>query len=213
MHRTALVLGAMSPDFIYFLQGRAANGFGHTWVGMWLLNLPLVCLFYALYRWRLRAVARAYLPEAWAFALPEPPPQTHFRRVVVFLFSALLGMATHIVWDAFTHHNGWFVERISFLNMSLGIPVYKWLQYGGGVFGLAYVAWVWRHTARRYPAPQVRTAAQKRRFWAGVLAATLLLWVVWQMLSPTWAVATQIIRIIDCALVYVVVRSLYEKNS
>ena len=45
LHRGALVLGAMSPDFIYFLQGRAANGFGHTLLGALCLNLPLGLIF------------------------------------------------------------------------------------------------------------------------------------------------------------------------
>ncbi|QMT33746.1 DUF4184 family protein [Conchiformibius steedae DSM 2580] len=202
LHRGALVLGAMSPDFIYFLQGRAANGFGHTLLGALCLNLPLVCLFYALYRWRLRAVAMAYLLQTWAFDVPDTSAKTRGQRVLVFLSSALLGMATHVFWDAFTHQGAWFVEHISFLNSKLiGLPVYKWLQYSGGIFGLAYVAWVWRKTVQRYPAPRLRARAQKRCFWAILGIFTLIVMGIWQFCFPVSALATQIIRLIDCVVV------------
>jgi hypothetical protein len=58
----------------------------------------------------------------------------------------LLGSLTHVVWDAFTHVNGWAVERLPVLRADFGpLPVYRWAQYLNGVLGgLFVVAWITR---------------------------------------------------------------------
>lgn len=216
LHRPALVLGAMAPDFIYFLQGRAANGFGHTWAGVWLLNLPLVYLFYAVYRFLWADILADYLPRCVAVCRPAAPWQFSgsLKRAAIFTASALIGMATHIVWDAFTHQNAWFVRHWSVLEqLYIGLPFYKWLQYGGGVCGLLLIAVVCMVRARRYPFVSDKTAQQKYRFWTAVGVAACTAWLCWQFVQaiPLTAAATQIIRLSDCAILALSAACLWKK--
>ena len=57
----------------------------------------------------------------------------------VTAYSALVGVVTHVVLDAFTHSNGFVVEQFGFLQAHLvtvaGVELafYKLLQYGGRV--------------------------------------------------------------------------------
>ena len=37
-----------------------------------------------------------------------------WKDFFVFCYYALFGMLTHVVWDAFTHHTGYFVMKIPF---------------------------------------------------------------------------------------------------
>jgi hypothetical protein len=102
---------------------------------------------------------------AWWLLLREPvidllprlvgeriPPQTmtgwrpaHWgwlRTVLVLLLSVLVGIATHLAWDSFTHP-GWVVDHLPVLRVQLGpLLVQKWLQHASTVAGLLVVA-VW----------------------------------------------------------------------
>ena len=80
------------------------------------------------------------------------------------------------------------------------LPAYKWLQYGGGVFGLGGCLLFALRAARRRPHRSAKTARQKSLFWAACALLTLFGWAFWQTAAPiplTYA-ATQIIRLIDC---------------
>ena len=58
--------------------------------------------------------------------------------------SLILGILTHILWDAFTHKSGFFVQLSPLLQQvihlgKIDIPVFKILQYLSGVLGLLIV--------------------------------------------------------------------------
>lgn len=56
--------------------------------------------------------------------------------------AALVGAATHLGWDAFTHADRWGVALVPWLQADHGaLPGYKWAQYVCGVVGLAVVCW------------------------------------------------------------------------
>lgn len=65
----------------------------------------------------------------------------------VFCYSALFGMLTHVVWDAFTHKTGYFVMKIPLLQREwYGISVYKYMQHGSTCIGFLLLAYVlWKH--------------------------------------------------------------------
>lgn len=205
IHMPALVIGSMSPDFVYFLNGRASGGIGHTLWGFVWVNLPLVLACYAVYALLWRRVLAEYLPACINVRLPpEPLFRRHHaaKRAAVFAACAFAGMASHTVWDAFTHETGWAVRQWAFLRGGLlSLPLYKWLQYGGGVGGLVFISLLRLRSARRFPAPPQATAGQKRLFWGMVGLAAFVLWLLWLWMRPVplGAAATQLIRIIDCA--------------
>lgn len=159
---SALIVGAMVPDIAYFVSLRPVSNIGHSPLGVLIQGIPaglgLLVLFHRVMRRPLGLLLGSALPEPLAGRLPPPQPYRlwPFHRWGVIAVSLALGAFSHIFWDAFTHGHGWFVLRWPGLQAELWgrLPVYKLLQYGGGVVGLialglwAMVAWM-----QRPPAP------------------------------------------------------------
>ncbi|MFD8424887.1 DUF4184 family protein [Streptomyces sp. NPDC059466] len=152
----ALVAGTVAPDVPYFL---AALGVSATSPQEWyepllnasgthspgggpLLDLPLAIGLVAAHR-MLRAPVTALLPSG----LRLPPPErttglpARARYTLWLLLSALIGIASHLAWDSFTHGDGFLVAHVRPLRASAlgGLTVARLLQYASTILGLAAV--------------------------------------------------------------------------
>jgi hypothetical protein len=160
--RTApLIIGAMIPDSPYYVPGNLARyAVGtHSFIGsftsdlalgyaalagVFLLRRPLTALLSARARGLcLAALAPFSRPLEWALAL----------------LSILLGVWTHLLWDSFTHTDGWTVHRITALSAPVTFGPYTGtvchvLQYLSSVFGLTVMG-LWY---ARLPAPPAAPA-------------------------------------------------------
>lgn len=145
---SGLVLGAMAPDFMYFILFSPSNNFGHTLLGAVVLNMPLCFLLNELYYKVLRNAFIINLPEGlfrlYAHGMGKSNPVTSLKTAFVFAYSSLLGMFTHVFWDAFTHNTGYFVTRLDFLMDSVNVLdhqvyVYKICQHGSTLVGFAII--------------------------------------------------------------------------
>ncbi|MFJ9540721.1 DUF4184 family protein [Streptomyces sp. NPDC101225] len=100
----------------------------------------------------------ALLPRSWqprpAALLRCGAPRARVRPALVarWYVSAALGALTHVVWDAFTHHDRWGVRLFPVLDREFaGFPLYWYLQYGGSAVAAVVIAvWVMR-ALRRVP--------------------------------------------------------------
>ncbi|TDC63272.1 DUF4184 family protein [Streptomyces hainanensis] len=159
----ALVAGAVAPDVPYFLSVLGVSASGPRWyepllnptethapgTGL-LVNLPAALGLVALLRLLRRPVAAA-LPAGLRPAEPEPDPRPGARRVRWLVFSALIGVATHLAWDAVTHGDGYLVTRLDPLRAEVagGLTVARLLQYASTALGLAALArYGWRRRTR-----------------------------------------------------------------
>lgn len=89
-----------------------------------------------------------------------------------------------MVWDAFTHNDGWVVERVpAFLRTVTWLPgdlaAYRWAQYGSSVIGVVMLAWWivrWWRTAEARDSVTVSRISDAARWLASltVCAAGLL---------------------------------------
>ena len=145
---SGLVVGSMMPDISYFIALQPVGNIGHSWQGILLQGILagflLLLLFYGI-------IAQPLHKQLGSLGLHNFPPQQiigprgyrlwPLPRLLTILLSISLGAGSHIVWDSFTNHHGWFVERLPLLQqVVLGLPIYKLLQYGGGVVGLVAIA-------------------------------------------------------------------------
>lgn len=180
----ALVIGSMTPDVGYYLRRFDLSQFAHSLPGSLLACLPtgviMLCLFYFFCRpvcYALPAPHRQHL-----FPLcPEFP--TSLARWTILLFSLFLGAWTHILWDAFTHENGWFVVRLPWLQepvMQLGsttIFMYLLMQELSTLVGflivlLAYRSWLHRQPPLD-PPPDPGSNRMRYLFWIVLLGVSL----------------------------------------
>jgi hypothetical protein len=154
----ALIVGSISPDLAYLLASPRIDEIAHKWTGLFLFSLPAGVITV----WMLHWLGRLTVPAA-----PNP-----FRRVFlpvveqrlgppfVVVCSVLIGAATHVFWDCFTHKEGWAVGHFAFLNQPLGLPLKRearvchllwYLSTFAGVTFLALAYQSWRGTSNGNP--------------------------------------------------------------
>jgi len=143
-----LIIGAMTPDLPYYVPARfglirpethSLTGsfttclvLGYAALGcVYLLRRPLTALLSARARWLYLAALAPFSgrPLEWALAA----------------VSIILGVWTHLLWDSFTHNDGWIVRRVAFLSAPVSFGWYSGtvchvLQYLSSGVGLAAMA-------------------------------------------------------------------------
>jgi hypothetical protein len=199
----AIAVGAMTPDLPLFVRGLPLS-YGVTHSFAWLPVTMLVALALLLV-WRcvLRPAARELsprwlavrLPGEWDAGAPAAFGETFSARSgarpsaagVLLLAAALaIGVASHIVWDLFTHEGRWGSSAIPGLDADWGpLPGYKWLQHGSSVLGLVIlgtfmVVWL----ARRRVAASVLRIIPGWLRWCWWATLPVVLVVAW-----TWGLA------------------------
>ncbi|MEV7086880.1 DUF4184 family protein [Streptomyces sp. NPDC093085] len=154
----ALVCGAIAPDVPYFLAGAGIPVSAQSWYEPFLnatyshtlpgltVALPSALALLVLYGVVRRPVA-ALLPTH------PSPARTASHPAVWVLLSALTGIATHLVWDSFTHADGYVVEHAAVLRTQVAgsLTLARLIQHLSTVGGLAAVAIHLWHRRPRTP--------------------------------------------------------------
>ncbi|MFF3998367.1 DUF4184 family protein [Streptomyces cyaneofuscatus] len=194
LYPSALIAGSFAPDVTYFadtvIPGAMRFGdFTHTFLGVVTVNVliaavlvavwaalrePLVALLPVRVRGRVHALVRgqrwsggSFGPHAW----------------LVFVGSAALGAATHVVWDAFTHHSRWGTELLHLDRGVGGFPLYQFAQYGSSALALVVLGWFLLTALRRTvatPVPEALPELGRGERWGalGLLAGCMVLGIV-----------------------------------
>ncbi|HEV2278346.1 MAG TPA: DUF4184 family protein [Acidobacteriaceae bacterium] len=159
---SAVVVGCFAPDFEYFLG--IHGGFGHTLTGILVFDLPLALAVLWLFH--------RYAKEPLAACLPEGTRERlHLRslsidsvsRLAMVILSILAGIATHILWDSFTHPRYWLYAHWHFLSETIRIPLFgdrPWFaifQYVSSVLGLLVILLWWIQWYRNTPPHRSRS--------------------------------------------------------
>lgn len=181
---SALVIGSMAPDIPYYLPWRT-DWPTHTAAGVVGVDLVLGAAAWTAWHGLLAAPALAAAPSGIRARLagrvrPGLASRLRSARAVAPAVAALvLGSATHVLWDAFTHADGWGTERVPALAAVWhGRPGYTWAQDASSLIGGAVlVAWLARWWRRTPPEPQPDAedgAVGTPWAWAVVAGAGLL---------------------------------------
>ena len=104
---TALVIGSMIPDFEYFFNLEQDSIYSHTWGGMFWFDLPLALLVVYLFNYLIKNDLIQHLPEFLNKRFSKFESSTRNlndrKEFVVVVFSLLIGITSHIIWDKLTH--------------------------------------------------------------------------------------------------------------
>lgn len=182
---SALIIGSITPDIAYFLPFLPGSRESHELDGLFVFSVPIGLVFLWLFH--------AWLKRPLLFLAPENHRRrlelldSNFRFLPLARFAGitvavLLGAATHIAWDSFTHAGGWFVENLPILDQVAftigGYPIllFSLLQHVStlvGGFALLIAYWHWY---QRAPVAQQSSAsnvsAHKR-------------WILWLIIGLT----------------------------
>lgn len=157
---SALIMGAMAPDFEFFLRLTDSRLIAHTIPGLFVFCLPVGLIGLFLYHRFLKYPLIALLPHDHQVRLYPPAqrftffPAGRFMKIVLAL---LLGTFSHMFWDAWTHYGGWFSGLFPMLDKDIGSigtrpqQLHDYLGYASSLGGFI-VLWVaYRRWYRRAP--------------------------------------------------------------
>ena len=161
----ALVIGTFAPDLEYALRLRPVGKFGHSPLGLVVFCVPITLLLFWGWRALVRPALAPLLPAGLRRALEAPEPGRRTDLVPLAIVAALLGAASHVFWDGFTHQTGWAVALIPFLSRSSPQFQLQWFivaQYASSLFGMLVIAAWAALTCRRVPAEERAFAPGQR---------------------------------------------------
>jgi len=189
---TGLVMGSMIPDFEFFFKMRTGPNIGHHFPGAFFLNIPLALILCFIFHefvkrplfynvpFFLKARLVKYVSFNWY--------QYAIKNTFVIVSSITFGISTHLFWDAFTHDDGFFVERIRFLSVQVSFfnytfPMYAILQVIFSIVGLIAVgSCIWKMPKIKRLVPQ----GENSRYWALIGALSVLFFVIRSLLLSNY---------------------------
>lgn len=148
-----LIIGAVVPDLPYFLPVGLAHYVPetHDFESSYSIDLLLgYLLLLAIFVLR-RPLTALLSPRArWLCLRALAPFRAHWGAWVFAGLGIIIGVWTHLLWDSFTHSDGWVVHRVAALSAPVTFgsytgPLCHVLQYVSSVFGLLVMGvWYWR---------------------------------------------------------------------
>ena len=146
---TALVAGSLAPDFEYFLKMQEGAIHSHTWPGLLYFDLPVTIVLCFLFHLVVKFNLIGNMP-LWIQAKFQETLRVDFvgwvkQRPVSFVLSCLIGASTHLIWDSFTHQDGYFVNALWFYDDAIvpfrgaRYPLWYALQHFSTYIGMLFV--------------------------------------------------------------------------
>jgi hypothetical protein len=147
----ALIVGSMIPDFIYFVGLKESRHLTHSLPGLFVcLAAGLIALW--IYEKSVKAPLLSLMPRRLRIKAASSPVEFRpARKLLILALSVLVGAATHLVWDSFTHEKGWAADNLPLLQMTAidfgfdKMPLSRLLHHAGSLAGLGFIAfWIRR---------------------------------------------------------------------
>lgn len=177
---TGLIIGSLTPDFEYFIRMKVKSNYSHTLYGIFWFDLPLAILLGFIFHNIVRNELFNNLPQiikSRVFVFSKFNWNSYFKNnKITVISSIIIGIASHLFWDSFTHDHGYFVIHISELRHSVSlfnkeIPVLKLAQHLSSFIGAIIILFAFS----KLPKDNVATAPIKKLYWAYLILFTTLI--------------------------------------
>jgi hypothetical protein len=164
---SALVAGAVAPDLLYVgpiyrfatqeINGNLTLTLTHEFSSAFWLDPLIALILLAVFNLVLKRPLVALAPSALAARLPIASPLRlpRLRLLLWTVVSAVIGAFTHVLWDSFTHGDGYFVRQFPDFfraEVTAAWDVNRILQYVSTLGGCLILAvWLSRWFRRATP--------------------------------------------------------------
>ena len=174
---TGLIIGSLIPDFEYFLRMRIKSDYSHTLYGLFWLDLPLGILIAYLFHNMVKDHFIQNLPvilRSRFLVFKNFNWHDYFKKNwFVVIISILIGAASHVFWDSFTHKSGYFVQLIPLLTDTVGffdkqIPIFKILQHLSTLTGGLVIVFA----IYKLPIYKLEKESSSLKYWIIILGFT-----------------------------------------
>ncbi len=137
----------MTPDFEYFIRMKLLSHYSHTWQGLFWFDVPLGIMLVIIYEFWIKDPLITHLPTGLnrRFSIFGGYRDYYSLQYLCAIFiSVLLGAASHLAWDGFTHASGFFVQQIPRLKHIIRyhghrLHLYTCLQYASTIAGTLFI--------------------------------------------------------------------------
>jgi len=209
---TGLIAGSMSPDFEYFFKMSVSSVHSHTVAGLLYFDLPVTILisllFHLLVKKNLIYNLPSFIQKKFQALLEMDFIKYLKEHFWIFLISALLGAASHVFWDSFTHNNSFFVRTLPFYKGThipfegVRYPLWYALQQISTWIGLTVVL-IYVLLMRQFPTRS--NSRQKFLYWFTIGTITIVITWIRFVISPLGTdIGNLIVSIISGLLLAVV---------
>ena len=177
---TGLVIGSLTPDFEYFLRMRVKSDYSHTLEGIIWFDLPLGVLlaftFHNIVRNSLFDNLPTFLKSRVSTFKQLDWNRFFYKNWLVVIISILIGTASHLFWDSFTHNHGYFVEAIPHLTNTIDIfggqiPIFKISQHSSTLIGGLVIAFA----VYKLPTKKTEKESINFKYWTILAGLTLII--------------------------------------
>jgi hypothetical protein len=190
---SALIVGSMAPDFLYFIPRIRHHHYGHSTEGIFTFCIPasliVLWLFHAVMKRPLLRMA-PYREQQKLVRYTTPFSFGGIQKFLSILLAIFAGAEAHVWWDGFTHQFGYFSKHFPVLVTPVTkdgmVLVCDVLQYGTSLVGalvLLEAYWRWSRQASLDEVPHYYRISGTVKFAIAVIIASLS--VVLAILHPT----------------------------
>jgi uncharacterized protein YfeS len=212
---TGLIIGSMTPDFEYFIRMNVRSIYSHTFWGVFYFDLPLSIILTFIFHNIVRNELINNLPTSLQKRFSDLKTfnwnAAFIKSWFIVIFSVLIGAASHILWDDFTHVGGYFVMRSSFLKckvllLGFHIPVYNLLQNLSSLFGIIVVSLFVRNISEK----KNENYKSKSNYWTFVILIVAVIMVLRFLNGLTFSkYGNIIVSVISAFLISVIIIPLF----
>jgi len=177
---TGLIIGSLTPDFEYFIRMRVQSNYSHTLAGIFWFDLPLAIILSFIFHNIVRDQLYNNLPkeiQMRVLVFTQFNWNNYFKQKwAVVLISILIGVISHIFWDSFTHHHGYFVNYIPELKNAViicgtTIPFLKIAQHLSSFIGAIIIMFA----ILKLPKNKIPTALISKLYWIYLIIFAILI--------------------------------------
>jgi len=151
----ALIAGSVSPDASYFFGRLDLGPLAHHPIKGFIFGIPAGLAILAAF-YLMRSPALKMFPQRYR-EIFQPLVSHPVGTPLAILLSLTIGVATHILWDNFTHYHSWMAHHVAFLRRPLFlfgthtvriVHILSYICSFLGVFWLCLTYSRWRATER-----------------------------------------------------------------
>lgn len=177
---TGLVVGSVTPDFEYFIRMKVQSNYSHTLYGIFWFDLPLAILLSFLFHNTVRNALFFNSPDvikSRILIFTSFNWNNYFKENwIVVVISLLIGIASHLLWDGFSHNQGYFVEHISTLKNSINllgneIPIWKITQHLSTLIGAIVIT----ISFFKFSENKIQYSVINKKYWIIISITTFLI--------------------------------------
>lgn len=216
---TGLLIGSIVPDFESFARMRSFSEHSHTLAGLLYFDLPLGFLLALLFH---KMIKNVLLDNSPLFVQQRLVPlrQLDFieylkRNFWIFTYSLLVGSATHLLWDSFTHNGAFMSSMIPYLHetafpfQSARYPMWYTLQNISSIIGLLGVILYFLMQK-----PQACSLSKpSMTFWSVVVAITAIAFYMRYQWGPHMNEGNSVVALVAAFLLALVMTAVLLKLS